>query len=98
MPLAQCRRASSFAHSSSSAVVLTHPQMLNGTSLAPEFNMDALAQLTDGFSGSDLKELCRDAVMVPVREFLKASGGDHALLSRTEAEVRFILLQRKRSR
>lgn len=50
--------------------------------------MELLAQQTEGLSGSDLKELCRDAVMVPVREFLKESGGDHALLVRSQTEVR----------
>jgi len=34
------------------------------------FDMDAIAQRTDGYSGCDLKELCRTAAMVPVREAL----------------------------
>ena len=61
--------------------------MLNGTSLAPEFNMDALAQLTDGFSGSDLKELCRNAAMVPVREFVRSTADNQEKLERGELEV-----------
>ncbi|KAL1750682.1 P-loop containing nucleoside triphosphate hydrolase protein [Schizophyllum commune] len=60
--------------------------MLNGTSLAPEFNMDALAQLTDGFSGSDLKELCRNAAMVPVREFVRSTADNQEKLERGELE------------
>ncbi|KAF8315578.1 AAA-domain-containing protein [Clavulina sp. PMI_390] len=36
-----------------------------------------LAQATGGFSGSDLKEMCRDASMMPVREFMRENGGDH---------------------
>lgn len=36
-----------------------------------KFNMDALVQRTAGMSGSDLKEVCRDAAMVPIREYIK---------------------------
>lgn len=44
---------------------------------APEFDSELLVKLSDGMSGSDIKEACRDAAMVPVREFLanaKAAG------------------------
>lgn len=46
----------------------------------PEFDLDGLVRVTMGFSGSDLKEACRDAAMVPMREFIKLkrdeAGGD----------------------
>jgi SpoVK/Ycf46/Vps4 family AAA+-type ATPase len=41
------------------------------------FNIDYIARVTAGMSGSDIKEACRDAAMVPVREYIrehKASG------------------------
>lgn len=41
------------------------------------FNLDVLVKLSAGMSGSDIKEACRDAAMVPVREFIRkarASG------------------------
>jgi len=38
----------------------------------------ALADFTPGCSGSDLKELCRDASMIPLREYMKEHGGNHA--------------------
>jgi SpoVK/Ycf46/Vps4 family AAA+-type ATPase len=35
------------------------------------FDFEQLAKYTDGYSNSDLKELCRNAVMVPVRESIR---------------------------
>ncbi|KAI8901242.1 P-loop containing nucleoside triphosphate hydrolase protein [Globomyces pollinis-pini] len=47
--------------------------------LAPDFDMDELALLTEGMSNSDLKELCRNAVMVPVREAIRTLRGKDKL-------------------
>lgn len=41
------------------------------------FNVEYIARVTAGMSGSDIKEVCRDAAMAPVREFIRehrASG------------------------
>lgn len=35
------------------------------------FDLDALVRMSAGMSGSDIKEACRDAAMVPVREYIK---------------------------
>lgn len=48
--------------------------MLAHTKLDPSFSVDDLARRTDGLSGSDLKETCRNAAMVPVREFMRERG------------------------
>ena len=61
--------------------------MLKGTSLDPKFSLDELAHQTEGYSGSDLKELCRNAAMVPVREYLKEAGGDPEILEKSREEV-----------
>lgn len=34
--------------------------------------MTELVQRTAGLSGSDLKELCRNAAMIPIREFVRS--------------------------
>ncbi|KAH7327874.1 ATPase family AAA domain-containing protein 1 [Stachybotrys elegans] len=35
------------------------------------FDLDYVAKITSGMSGSDIKEACRDAAMAPVREFMR---------------------------
>lgn len=61
--------------------------MLRSTALEPNFSMERLAAQTEGFSGSDLKEMCRNAAMRPVREFLKEADGNHEKLQKTREEV-----------
>lgn len=39
------------------------------------FDMDYIVKVTAGMSGSDIKEACRDAAMVPVREFIRQNRG-----------------------
>lgn len=43
------------------------------------FDLEYLVRVTAGMSGSDIKEACRDAAMVPVREFIrqKRALGEH---------------------
>jgi len=60
--------------------------ILQGTPLAPNFPMNTLAELTSGLSGSDLREMCRNAAMVPVREFVRKTNGDKALLDLGQLE------------
>ncbi|WVR06451.1 hypothetical protein IAU60_003482 [Kwoniella sp. DSM 27419] len=47
--------------------------MLSHTSLETDF-IPQLARRTDGLSGSDLRETCRNAAMVPVREVMRDKG------------------------
>ncbi|KAK4126583.1 AAA-domain-containing protein [Parathielavia appendiculata] len=69
--------------------------VLGNTKRDPEnFDLDYIARVTAGMSGSDIKEACRDAAMVPMREYIRqyrASGGamshvnpDHVRGIRTE--------------
>ncbi|KAK4049848.1 mitochondrial dynamin GTPase Msp1 [Microbotryomycetes sp. JL201] len=45
--------------------------MLQDIKLDPSFQLDQLVRRTDGMSGSDLKEVCRNAAMVPIREYMR---------------------------
>ncbi|KAJ1658786.1 mitochondrial dynamin GTPase Msp1 [Dispira simplex] len=45
--------------------------ILQDVRLASDFDLDIIAQQTQGFSGSDLKELCRQAAMIPIREEIR---------------------------
>ncbi|CAL3969919.1 hypothetical protein PZA11_007532 [Diplocarpon coronariae] len=46
--------------------------ILKDTKTDPEhFDVEYLTRVMAGMSGSDIKEACRDAAMVPVREFIK---------------------------
>jgi len=47
---------------------------LRKATLAPDFSIDRLVAATEGFSGSDIKEMCRNAAMIPLREYLKVHG------------------------
>ncbi|KAF4980665.1 hypothetical protein FDECE_17831 [Fusarium decemcellulare] len=46
--------------------------ILQDTKTDPEnFDLEYVAKITAGLSGSDIKEACRDAAMVPVREYMR---------------------------
>ncbi|KAG1719101.1 ATPase [Suillus lakei] len=60
--------------------------MLKDTKLDPHLSLNVLASQTTGFSGSDLRELCRNAAMVPVRECMRAMEHDEEALMKVEKE------------
>ena len=49
------------------------------------FDLEYLVRVTAGMSGSDLKDVCRDAAMVPVREFIRRKQSSGAPLGSIQA-------------
>jgi katanin p60 ATPase-containing subunit A1 len=43
---------------------------LKGIALEPSINFDELVRKTDGYSGADLSNVCREAAMMPMRRQL----------------------------
>lgn len=59
-----------------------------------ELDYDALAKRSKGFSGADIKLLCRDASMVPMRRALEGKGVEEIIKMKQEGELTFIMSQR----
>ncbi|KAF8827958.1 P-loop containing nucleoside triphosphate hydrolase protein [Lentinula edodes] len=55
--------------------------MLQDVTLSPELSLEILAQASEGLSGSDLKELCRAAAMVPVRDYMRENLSNGEVLT-----------------
>lgn len=66
---------------------LQNLQMLKDTKLDPSLTLEVLAAKTTGCSGSDLRELCRSAAMVPVRECMREMAHDEEAIKRVGEEV-----------
>ena len=52
--------------------------ILSKERLSDDFNFGAVAQMTEGYSGSDLKNLCIAAAYIPIRELLKKEKKDQS--------------------
>ncbi|KAL2200662.1 P-loop containing nucleoside triphosphate hydrolase protein [Corynascus similis CBS 632.67] len=61
--------------------------VLGDTKRDPEhFDLDYIARVTAGMSGSDIKEACRDAAMVPMREYIRQQRASGAGMSRVNPD------------
>lgn len=48
---------------------------LKGISLDENIDFETLVQMTEGYSGADVSNVCREAAMMPLRKKLAAGGG-----------------------
>lgn len=67
--------------------------MLKDTSLEEGFSIRLLAEQAEGLSGSDLKELCRNAAMRPMRELMREADGNDEKLGQIQNSVRSRLVR-----
>jgi SpoVK/Ycf46/Vps4 family AAA+-type ATPase len=61
--------------------------MLKDIKLEENFDFDLLAERTELMSGSDLKELCRNAAMIPVRDYVRKAVEDKRDLADVDGDV-----------
>jgi len=60
--------------------------MLRSSVLEENFPIDSLVMRTAGLSGSDIKEIVRNAAMAPLREFVRQKGASREELAKAAAE------------
>ncbi len=62
-----------------------------GVELASEVDFAVLAEITDGYSGSDIAMVCREAIMTPIRELDMAGAiDDTSILARPVTQDDFL--------
>ncbi len=61
---------------------------LKDASLDPDFDLELVISRTAGMSGSDLKEICRNAAMNTMREYIKQNFVDGKKIDEKEIDVR----------
>jgi SpoVK/Ycf46/Vps4 family AAA+-type ATPase len=49
-----------------------------GKPLAPDVDLEELAERTEGLVGADIEGICRQAAMLAIREYLEEAGGKGA--------------------
>ena len=63
---------------------------LRGIAIDENIDFNKLVELTAGYSGADLSNVCREAAMMPLRKKLLAGGGinpDKILEIKLQAEI-----------
>lgn len=82
-----------------SAVVISHhlvissifAQLLKDIKLQSDLSIEFLAEQTTNYSGSDLKEFCRVAVMTPIKEYMRLRGNDKSAMIEASQTVSLLL-------
>lgn len=60
---------------------------LKGLEVDSDIDWDYIVKMTEGFSGADMSNVCREAAMMPLRRKLKASGIDVERIDELRKEI-----------
>lgn len=60
---------------------------LRGISLDDNIDWDYLIKISDGYSGADISNVCREAAMMPMRKKLQSGGFDLANIQSLQEQV-----------
>ena len=60
---------------------------MKGLEVDDDINWDYIVRKTDGYSGADMSNICREAAMMPLRRKLKASGIDVNAIDQLRKEI-----------
>ncbi|KNZ46502.1 adenosinetriphosphatase [Puccinia sorghi] len=61
--------------------------LLKDIKMEEGLSVESLAEQTVNYSGSDLKEFCRSAVMAPIKEYVRGKGGDKLAMVEASSSV-----------
>ena len=56
-------------------------------SIANDVNLDAIVAATEGYSGADIRMLCREAAMMPMRRLLEGKSAQEVLKLRSSGSL-----------
>lgn len=75
--------------------------ILDNEPIADDVDIEVIAKCSDGFSGSDLREVCRNAAVYRIRDFLKeeiTQRKSHTLRPITMDDLKFSLTKMRKSK
>lgn len=64
---------------------------LKGIEVAPDVDYDKLVEITEGYSGADLANVCRDAAMMPLRKKIASGNVDILKIREVQSEINIAL-------
>lgn len=64
---------------------------LKGLEIDESIDYDRLIEITDGYSGADLANVCRDAAMMPLRKKIAAGNVDILKIREVQNEINVAL-------
>ncbi len=64
---------------------------LKGIEVTPDIDYEQLVKITEGYSGADLANVCRDAAMMPLRKKIASGNVDILKIREVQNEINVAL-------